>query len=267
MKLTMLGTGHATVTKCYNTCFTLSDGGEYFLVDAGGGNGILRILEEERIALCDIHHLFVSHGHTDHVMGVIWVIRMIGQLIRDDRYDGVLSVYCHEELSEDIRDICRRTLDKRVLNLLDNRILFVVIEDGQCMEVLDRKIRFFDICSTKRKQFGFVVSLKNGGTLAFCGDEPLREPVIKNVEGCSWLMHEAFCLYAERDIFKPYQKYHSTVRDACETAEKLQIENLILYHTEDKNIRNRKQLYLSEGKQYYHGNLVVPDDREVIVVE
>ena len=36
MKLTMLGTGHATVTKCYNTCFALTEGGQHFLVDAGG---------------------------------------------------------------------------------------------------------------------------------------------------------------------------------------------------------------------------------------
>ena len=31
MKLTMLGTGHAAVTKCYNTCFVLEDNDEYFL--------------------------------------------------------------------------------------------------------------------------------------------------------------------------------------------------------------------------------------------
>ena len=51
MKLTMLGTGHATVTKCYNTCFVLSEQDRHFLVDAGGGNQILRILEEEAIPL------------------------------------------------------------------------------------------------------------------------------------------------------------------------------------------------------------------------
>ena len=34
MKLTMLGTGHATVTKCYNTCFALTEGNRHFLVDA-----------------------------------------------------------------------------------------------------------------------------------------------------------------------------------------------------------------------------------------
>ena len=39
--LIILGTGNATVTKCYNTCFALRNGQKYFLVDAGGGNGIL----------------------------------------------------------------------------------------------------------------------------------------------------------------------------------------------------------------------------------
>ena len=38
MKLTILGTGNATVTECYNTCFALSDGNRHFLVDTGGGN-------------------------------------------------------------------------------------------------------------------------------------------------------------------------------------------------------------------------------------
>ena len=35
MKLTMLGTGNAMVTECYNTCFALTEGGEHFLVDGG----------------------------------------------------------------------------------------------------------------------------------------------------------------------------------------------------------------------------------------
>ena len=44
-KLIVLGTGNATVTKCYNTCFALKKENEYLLVDAGGGNQILSILE------------------------------------------------------------------------------------------------------------------------------------------------------------------------------------------------------------------------------
>ena len=45
MKITMLGTGNAVVTECYNTCFVLSDNNNYFLVDGGGGNTLLRQLK------------------------------------------------------------------------------------------------------------------------------------------------------------------------------------------------------------------------------
>ena len=44
--LIMLGTGHAMVTRCYNTCFCIQNAEDYLLVDAGGGNGILSRLEE-----------------------------------------------------------------------------------------------------------------------------------------------------------------------------------------------------------------------------
>ena len=46
--LIILGTGNATVTKCFNTCFAIETGEEYFLVDTGGGNGIMTQLEKAR---------------------------------------------------------------------------------------------------------------------------------------------------------------------------------------------------------------------------
>ena len=60
------------------------------------------------------------------------------------------------------------------------------------------------------------------------------------------------------------EKHHSTVKEACELAESLSIPNLVLWHTEDKNLSHRKELYTAEGKEYYHGNLLVPDDGEII---
>lgn len=81
-------------------------------------------------------------------------------------------------------------------------------------------------------------------------------------EMAKMLLHEAFCLYSESKIFDPYEKHHSTVKDACEKAETLGIKNLLLYHTEDKNLANRKKLYREEEKKYYKGNLWITDDFE-----
>ena len=101
--LYVFGTGNATVTNLYNTCFALRDSDEYFMVDAGGGNQILKILDNMQVPLERIHHLFVTHAHTDHILGVVWLIRMIATKIRRDEYPGNAHIYCHEELVDTIK--------------------------------------------------------------------------------------------------------------------------------------------------------------------
>lgn len=266
MQLTMLGTGMAVVKNNYNTCFVLSEGENHFLVDGGGGSQILKILDDKKISLMGIHDIFVSHGHTDHVLGIIWVIRMLGHMIAAGKYQGNLNIYCHKELGEGIRQICQVTLGEKITKLFGERICFVVVENGQKETILNSEVEFFDLDSKKMKQFGFVMRKENGQKLAFCGDEPLSEKAFPLTKKSDWLMHEAFCLYAERDIFKPYEKSHSTVKEACELAEKLGVKNLILYHTEDTHMRERKALYSAEGRQYYKGNLFVPNDGEILMV-
>ena len=44
------------------------------------------------------------------------------------------------------------------------------------------------------------------------------------------------------------------------------VKNLLLYHTEDTHLDNRRELYSAEGKQYYNGNLVIPFDGESIKI-
>lgn len=99
---------------------------------------------------------------------------------------------------------------------------------------------FSDIFSTKAKQFGFTMLLPNGVKFTCCGDEPYNEKDYEFVKGSDWLTHEAFCLYGEADKFKPYEKHHSTVKEACQLAEELQIPHLILYHTEEMHLKERK---------------------------
>lgn len=140
----------------------------------------------------------------------------------------------------------------------------IAVEDGETKNILGRKTTFFDIGSIKEKQFGFCMELDNGKKLTCCGDESFHPCAGAYVENSEWLMHEAYCLYTQADIFSPYEKHHSTVKEACEIAEKLGVKHLILYHTEDRNLKERKKLYGEEGSRYFHGKLYIPDDLEVI---
>lgn len=261
MKLTILGTGNAFATKCYNTCFALNEGQKVFLVDGGGGNTILRRLEEADIDWHNIHDIFVTHKHVDHILGIIWIIRIICQNMSKGKFHGSVNLYAHDEVIKILREMCGNLLQPKQTKFFDDRFNFVEVKDGDCADIIGHKVTFFDIASTKAKQFGFSMELDDG-KLTCCGDEPYNPCEEKYAKGSKWLMHEAFCLYSEADIYEPYEKHHSTVMDGAKLAEELGVENLILYHTEDDNILNRKKLYTEEGKAYFKGNIFVPEDLE-----
>ena len=144
------------------------------------------------------------------------------------------------------------------------RVVFHQLEDGDCFEVGDMKLECFDIQSTKEKQFGFRAELPGEEVLACLGDEPYNEQNRRYIEGADWMMCEAFCLYADRDTFKPYEKCHSTALDAGKLAAELGVKNLILYHTEEKTLATRKENYTREAAENFKGRIFVPDDLEVI---
>lgn len=267
-QITMLGTGNATVSQIYNTCFVLKTPSTLMLVDAGGGNGILAQLKKVNVQISDIHHLFVTHAHTDHVLGVIWVIRMVAQC---KGYEGLLHVYGNDKVMKVIKTIIDMILAKKQLTKVAERVVFHQLEDGDCFEVGDMKLECFDIQSTKEKQFGFRAELPSSSdgsgkplVLACLGDEPYNEQNRRYIVGADWMMCEAFCLYADRDTFKPYEKCHSTALDAGKLAEELGVKNLILYHTEEKTLANRKENYTREAAENFKGRIFVPDDLEVI---
>ena len=272
-QITMLGTGNATVSQIYNTCFLLQTSSTLMLVDAGGGNGILSQLKKVNVQISDIHHLFVTHAHTDHVLGVIWVIRMVAQC---KGYEGLLHVYGNDKVMKVIKTIIDMILAKKQLAKVAERVVFHQLEDGDRFEVGDMKLECFDIQSTKEKQFGFRAELPSSSSddasenhakplvLACLGDEPYNEQNRRYIEGADWMMCEAFCLYADRDTFKPYEKCHSTALDAGKLEEELGVKNLILYHTEEKTLANRKENYTREAAENFKGRIFVPDDLEVI---
>lgn len=264
MELILLGTGNAMVTRCYNTCFAIRNGNEYLLVDAGGGNGIFNQLEKVKIPFTAIHHLFVTHAHTDHILGVIWVIRKIATMMSKGKYEGELMLYGHDEVLEALSVFCRLTLPGRIVKYVGQQIHFHEVKEGDRVQAVGLDLQFFDIRSTKMKQFGFRAEGPDGKVLVCLGDEPYNAACRRYVEGADWLLSEAFCLYSDRDIFSPYEKHHSTALDAGRLAEELQVRNLVLYHTEDKNLATRKEKYTAEAASVFSGRVFVPDDLERI---
>ena len=266
-KLIFLGTGSAMVTKCFNTCFLLQlESGEYFMTDAGGGNGVLKQMEQAGVDYKNLHYLFVTHGHTDHVLGVIWIIRKIATLMNQGKYEGEFHIYGHDAVKHMLEVMTELTLKKKDFAQLGKRIFLHEIKDGEKRNFLGMELTAFDILSTKAKQFGYMLRFEDGMKFTCLGDEPYNEHCAAYARDSDWLLSEAFCQYKDREIFKPYEKNHSTVKEAGEMAEALGAKNLVLYHTEDKNMAARKAGYAAEAAEYYHGGIYVPDDLETILL-
>ncbi len=266
MDITMLGTGKALVTECYNTCFVLHEDNQYFMIDGGGGNTILRQLKYAGIDWKSIKNIFVTHKHIDHITGILWMIRMICQYMSEEEYEGEAIIYAHDEVIDLLWDLSEKLLQKKETDFIGKRLHLISVEDGETKEIFKKKVTFFDIHSTKARQFGFCMELENGDKITCCGDEPYNSYEKQYAENSKWLLHEAFCMDSQTELFHPYEKHHSTVKDACEIAQELNVRNLLLYHTEDRNLLHRKELYENEGKKYFKGNLFIPNDLETVAL-
>lgn len=252
------------VTRCFNTCFILQSGDNRLMVDAGGGNGILRQMEAAGVGFTSIHHLFLTHAHTDHVMGAVWVVRKVTSLISQGRYNGVFKVFGHERVLHVLHTMCDMMLPRKFSSMIGKAVQLVEVTDGEHFEAAGMHLVVFDIHSTKEKQFGFTATLPDGTRVACLGDEPFNKHCRVYVKDADWLLSEAFCLYDDREVFKPYEKHHSTALDTGRLAKELNVRNLVLYHTEDKTLASRKQAYSEEASKVFDGTIFVPDDLEVV---
>lgn len=265
MKLTVLGTGHGTATECYNTCFTISEGKEHFLVDAGGGNGILKQLKSAEIPPENLIGMFISHTHTDHIMGAIWVIRIIARKYLVENYDKPFIIYGNNEVIKAIRQVSGAVLPEKFNKLFDDKIKLNEVDTGDTIEVFRKKLTFFDINAKKVKQTGFYLLLNNNEKFTFIGDEVCKETTEKYIENSKWLFADAYMAGQEAEEYNPIKRHHhSTVKFVANLCQRLHVKNVILSHTIDTNLQNRKKDFTEDAKRYFDGNVFVPYDLEII---
>lgn len=262
-KLLMLGTGHGTVMNLYNTCFVIQNEDGNFLVDSGGSIEVIKRLKHFGIGINEVKHIFISHCHNDHILGLIWIIKGLFKYPIDE--ENKLNIYCNDEVYEAIIGVAKLVIQPMVVERVYKMINFHVLKDNEIIRINGVDYTFFDVNARGSKQYGFECLLNNK-KLVFLGDEPLSSKLCSRVENAHYVTHEAFCLESEEHIFKAHQKNHSTVKSACEIMQKLNVKNLILYHTEESHQDNRKNLYCLEAKQYYTGNIFVPNDLDIIEI-
>lgn len=265
-QLIFLGTGSAMTTRSFNSCFVLRTDRLTLLVDAGGGNGVLRALEQASVPVEQIHHFFVTHTHTDHVLGAVWVVRMAVYHTLTGSYSGKLHVYGNSTVLSTIHTLCRLTFLESYYTKMASVVEWVEVgRPGVGPDTLEgHPVRFFCVGSTGVEQTGFRIILSPGRDLTFLGDESLTEANMDQCLGTRWLVCGAFCRWADRDVFQPYRKHHHTVLDVARLAARAGVSHLVLVHCEDTDLPRRQALYAAEAATAFSGPVTVPLDRQVL---
>ncbi len=237
----------------------LEDGESNLLLDCGGGHDIIGQFHKAGKKPEDIKNIFISHYDSDHILGFVPLARVFSKFPAGH---AKVNVFCSIQVKPAIDSLFQFVANMHI-EKAKKFLNFVIISDRSVQEADGLKLTFFDVKSNKSPEFGCVVSFPSGKKLSFLGDEPLRDHYLEVVENSDVLIHEAFCLDSEKEIFQPHEKNHGTVREAAENASKAKAGLLVLFHMEDKTLKTRKQKYLEEAKEHFKGNIFVPMDLDV----
>lgn len=262
MKFIFLGTGTASAEKIYHTCFVIERRGNYILVDGGGGNGILSQLSKANIDITKINHIFLSHIHLDHCVGLLWVIRKRNM---NKKNLEPLKIYGNKDVLDEFLSVIKILLKKEVKNI-GTKLILEPIQDGERKNICGIDFEFLDTKAQKNTMYGFTIH-ENGKVFAFVGDETIKPEIIKKVEGCDLLMHDAIGLEGEYDNDFLQKTCHSTPKLAGSLATQAKAKALLLFHTTDKNYEQKAKKYKEEASKTFSGKIYIPNDLDVIEIE
>ena len=293
-KLTILGSGGAipTIEKRSTSQF-LNIQERRFLIDCGEGTQIQ--LRKFGCRFTKIEHIFISHLHGDHYLGLIGLLSTLNLLGRINP----IHIYAPLELRE-IIDLhfkisgkqFRFNIEFHPLNFKNKRLIFEdtvlqvfsfpVSHSIPCCGFLFKELKKDrNIIKTKIQNksipFELLKLLKEGKDVdfnneilkfedytkdspnprsyAYCADTQYDENLIPIVSNVDVLYHEATFLEQMKERAKKTQ--HSTAMDAATLAKKAKVDKLILGHFSARY--NEIKNFEEEAKAIFVNTIAVND--------
>jgi ribonuclease Z len=274
IKVTLLGTGGPPpVMNRFGPSILVEAGDRRFLFDAG--RGASQRLEQLRVRWQDIDGVFLTHLHSDHVVGFpdLWLTGWLLGTGRDRPLDvrgprGTQRMMAHLEqaFEADIR-----------IRLYDDRpspdgvvILATDIGEGVVYDKAGVKITAFEVDHAPvRPAFGYRIDF-NGRSVVLSGDTRVSQNLIRHAQGVDLLVHEVVASESLRragvgaERVKAVVAHHVTPEEAgdvfAKTRPRLAVYSHIIWPTATAEDR------IPATRKTYGGALEVGEDLMVIDV-
>jgi len=264
IKVTLLGTGTPVpLMERFGPSILVQAGRETLLFDAG--RGCLQRLRQVNVSYDQINALFLTHLHSDHIVGLpdLWLtgwllsrrstqLNVFGPLGTDEMIKNLQKAYAF--------DIKMRIEDDKTPEE-GSKFLVSEIQEGIIYEKNGVKVIAFEVDHYPIvPAFGYRIEY-NGHSVVLSGDTRYSENLIKFGRGADLLIHEV--VIAPDTLSKTNPDYHifahhTTIEQACkifnETKPKLAAYSHIV-----KLHRNEQDL-LERTKANYPGQFIIGED-------
>lgn len=267
-KVNILGCGSALPTTRHLATSQVVDlRDKLYMIDCGEGTQVQ--MRNMRIRFNRLGHIFISHLHGDHCFGLPGLISTLGMLGRtgdlvihgpkevETFLRPVMDQFCRG-LDFEVRfnpvDTYKHALvmEDRSLSVysipLKHRIPtcgYLFVEKQKEAHIIREMTDFYQVpvrCMKELKQ-GLDFVTPEGEVIpnsrltrpseppkryAFCSDTAYSPSIIPIIEGVDLLYHEA--TFAECDLARARETFHSTARQAAEIARKANVGRLVIGH-------------------------------------
>ncbi len=287
-ELNILGCGSATVsTRHYPTCQVLNVRDNLLMIDCGEGAQLG--MRKLRLKFSRLNHIFISHLHGDHCFGLPGLLSTLAlqgvtgtvtvHMFQEgiDRFAPMMVFFMPEQPYNLVWQPIPNAGGVEVYR--DNAVTVTTIKLNHrvpCVGFLVRenpKLRHIspDAVARHGVPTHFLNSLRQGAdwtspaglvvpnaelttaaepslSYAYCSDTAYTPAAIEAARGATWLYHEA--TYADDCAPQAHQRYHSTAREAAQTAKLAGVSQLILGHYSKRYIHDESPL-LQQAQQVF----------------
>lgn len=248
-----LGIGGAMATRpaSNHTALIVRDGGATILLDSGPA--IMYQLEAVGLNAGDPTHVFISHQHGDHALGLPMLLlnRMLfwpERPLHVVATDLVLSA-CHKLAAIAYPDLSRR--QDEVVQFVP----LVVDGTGDKMYSLPAATAISYALAPGQHSvptWGIRLLLSSGHSVVYSGDTGPSEQIARLAQEADLLVHDSYYLSPSGN----HPPLHSAVEQVAELAVQAGVRALALVHREHTSAPG---LYRAGAAKHYGGTILVPE--------
>lgn len=271
IRVTLLGTGDPQPTmERFGPSILVQAGGENLLFDAG--RGCLQRLRQIEISYDKIDALFLTHLHSDHVVGLpdLWLTGWLvsGRSIPMNLFGPPGAIEMMNNLEKAFAfDIKIRVADDHK-PVQGSKFVLTEIEEGEIYNKNGVRVIAFKVDHHPDiPAFGFRIEY-DGHSVVLSGDTRYSENLISFAKGTDLLVHEVVIApytVSKTDPKYPVYAHHTTIEEAAKVFNAVKPRLAVYSHIVKLYGHNEKEL-LKRTQVIYPGPVIIGDDLVKITV-